>query len=91
MPERYVKRQRIGYITKSEKSWCKEFSIIQWSHGSSQMYDIRKWRYGDGDEQCGKGISLNRSELILLREYIDRVLNKEKVTNDDDDMPLELE
>ncbi len=55
------------------------------------MYDIRKWRYGDGEEQCGKGVSLNRSDLIQLREYIDRVLRRVKNAIDDDDMPIELE
>ncbi len=74
MPERKYKRERIGFITESKRSWCKEFSIVQWGDNSTRMYDIRKWRYGDTEEQCGKGISLNRNELIKLRDYIDKVL-----------------
>ena len=91
MPDRYEERKRIGFITKSERSWCKEFSVIKWGHGTAQMYDIRKWRYGDDGEQCGKGISLTRDELIKLREYIDKALRTSNRTENYDDMPIDLE
>ena len=87
MEDRYVKRKRIGYITRSEKNWSKEFSIIQWRNNDEEMFDIRKWKYDDEGVKVGKGISLTRAELIKLQAYISEVLGK----SEDIDIPLNLD
>lgn len=55
----------------SDKTWLK---VVSWN-GNEAKLDIRQWYEKDGEERCGKGISLNNEEakklVDLLTEYLD--------------------
>ena len=62
----------IGSLNGETRGWHKELNMISWNDAEPK-YDIRTWT-GDSHERMGKGISLNRDELIALKELIEQEL-----------------
>lgn len=67
----YEIKKRIGKLGEDSK---KQLNIISWN-GKEAKIDIREFFEKDGEERCGKGISLTNDEakklVELLTEYMD--------------------
>ena len=51
----------------SEGKWSRELNLVSWN-GRREIYDLRGW---DAEHaQCSKGITLNREELLKLRDIL---------------------
>ena len=62
----------IGVVAQNEKSAIL-LRVVQWA-GRPPRYDIRPWwKDKDGNERCGKGISLTADELESLRILLNKV------------------
>jgi hypothetical protein len=59
--------KQVGIISE-RTGWKKELNIVSWN-GREPKYDIREW--DEKHEKMGKGITLNKDELVKLREIID--------------------
>lgn len=62
-------KERIG--TLSEKNdYTKELNLISYND-RDPVYDIRTWHTDEnGDRKMSKGITLNKDELIALRDIL---------------------
>ena len=57
--------KRFGVI--SEGKWSRELNLVRWK-GHREIYDLRGW---DAEhKQLTKGITLNREELLKLRDIL---------------------
>ena len=62
----------IGIISR-KKAYSKEVNVISWN-GRNPVYDIRVFKTGkDGEKQPLKGISLDKDDLIVLKELLSQV------------------
>lgn len=65
----YEVKNTVGQL--SDKTWLK---VVSWN-GKEAKLDIRQWYEKDGEERCGKGISITNDEakklVDLLTEYLD--------------------
>lgn len=59
-----------GVLSESKAGWTKELKKISWNNREAK-FDIRDWA-PDG-EKMGKGITLNKEELIKLREILNNM------------------
>jgi hypothetical protein len=59
--------KQVGVISE-RTGWKKELNIVSWN-GREPKYDIREW--DERHEKMGKGVTLNKDELVKLREIID--------------------
>ncbi len=59
--------EELGVISTSEKGWNKELNLISWN-GRDAKYDIRDW--APDHEKMGKGITLSREEIEVLKTLI---------------------
>ncbi len=57
----------MGVLSEGSKGWQKEINLVSWNNRSPKM-DIRDW--GPEHEKIGKGITLNKAELIKLKELL---------------------
>ncbi|WP_291627668.1 PC4/YdbC family ssDNA-binding protein [Clostridium sp.] len=64
---KYEIEKEIGVISESAKGWTKELNLISWN-GKKAKYDLRDW--APEREKMGKGITLSKEELKLLRELL---------------------
>ncbi|WP_195986344.1 PC4/YdbC family ssDNA-binding protein [Clostridium sp. D53t1_180928_C8] len=64
---KYEIEKEIGVISESAKGWTKELNLISWN-GKKAKYDLRDW--APERENMGKGITLSKEELKLLRELL---------------------
>lgn len=54
----------------SDSTMPKELRIISWN-GNPEKYDLRSWKTNkDGEEVCGKGITMDTEELASLYEIL---------------------
>lgn len=67
----YEVKNTIGQL--SEKVWLK---VVSWNGNESKL-DIRQWWNKDGEERCGKGISLTNEEAKKLVDLLNDYLNDE--------------
>lgn len=59
--------EKLGVLSESSKGWTKELNKVSWNEYPAK-YDIREW---DPDHQkMGKGITLSKEEMRLLKEII---------------------
>lgn len=59
--------EKLGVLSESSKGWKKELNKVSWNEYPAK-YDIREW---DPDHQkMGKGITLSKEEMRLLKEII---------------------
>ncbi|NLO20450.1 MAG: hypothetical protein GX119_00415 [Syntrophomonadaceae bacterium] len=60
--------QSIGTLSEGSKGWQKEINLISWNTRPAKI-DIRDW--SPGHDKMGKGITLNREEIIKLKELLE--------------------
>ena len=67
----YEVKNTIGKLGENSK---KELRVVSWN-GKEAKLDVREWYTKDGEERCGKGVSLTSEEakalVDLLAEYFD--------------------
>jgi hypothetical protein len=49
------------------KGWAKEVNLVSWNDRKPKI-DIREW--DETHEKMGKGITLNKEELIKLKDFL---------------------
>jgi hypothetical protein len=68
MPEiKYEIRKNLGTLSQGAKNWAKEVNIVSWNDRKPKM-DIREW--DENHERMGKGITLNKDEIVKLKEIL---------------------
>lgn len=65
---RYEIVKNVGVLSVSERGWRKELNLVSFNN-LDPKYDIREW--SPDRAKMGKGIRLDRSELLKLHELID--------------------
>jgi hypothetical protein len=58
---------QLGLLSQSGSGWTKELNLVSWN-GRAPKYDIRDW--SPGHEKMGKGVTLSREELLVLRDLL---------------------
>ena len=62
--------EKCGVIMERNGGYSLELRYVSWN-GKDPKYDIRPWKMNDdGNEICGKGITLSGEELEKLGEII---------------------
>lgn len=64
----YEIEKRFGTVSSSG-ALPLELNLISYN-GAAARYDLRKWRETDGQRKMQRGITLNRKELLDLREFL---------------------
>lgn len=62
--------REIGVLSEGSRGWRKEINLVSWNDRQPKI-DIRDW-----DEErvkMGKGITLNKEELLKLKELLDSI------------------
>jgi hypothetical protein len=62
--------KKVGVLSKSGSGWAKELNLISWNDRDAK-YDLRDWS-AEGTKM-GKGVTLSKEELIVLKELLNRV------------------
>ena len=63
-------KEKIGVLSESAKGWTKELNLVSWNEREPK-YDIRDW--SPDHEKMGKGVTLTAEELIILKEFLNRL------------------
>ena len=63
-------KERLGIIGEGTKGWKKEVNIVSWNDRKPKV-DIRYW--DENHEKMGKGITLSKEELILLKNLLNEI------------------
>jgi hypothetical protein len=66
----YEVKEKIAVLSENKSGWTKELNIISWN-GRAPKYDIRDW--APGNEKMGKGVTLQKEELIKLNEVLNNL------------------
>lgn len=61
-------KRNVGELSSTAKGWKREINLISWNKKPVKI-DIREW--SPDHEKMGKGIALNKQELIKLKEILD--------------------
>lgn len=69
----YEVTNKIGKLGEDSKY---ELRVVAWN-GKPGKLDIRQWYEKNGEEQCGKGISLTNEEAKELVDLLNAYLNDE--------------
>lgn len=64
---RFEIKNTLGVLSESTKGWKKELNFMSWNDKEAK-YDLREW--APEHEKMGKGITLSREELVVLREIL---------------------
>lgn len=62
--------ENLGVLSAGSKGWQKELNMISWN-GRKAKLDIRDW--GPDHQRMGKGLTLNRDELVKLKELLNNL------------------
>ncbi len=62
--------KNIGVLSKSGSGWTKELNLISWNDRDAK-YDLRDW--SPDHEKMGKGVTLSRDELSVLKELLNGI------------------
>ena len=60
----------VAILSENNRGYTKEANFISWNGGDAKL-DIREWY--PGHERCGKGITLNEDESLLLFEALKEI------------------
>lgn len=63
-------KKTLGTISENAKGWKREVNLMTWNNKKAKV-DIREW--DENHEKMGKGITLNKEELIQLKEILNQV------------------
>lgn len=67
-------RQRLGVLETSQNGWTKEVNLVEWNNKPAKL-DIREW--DPEHEHMSKGITLRRSETLILLKILLRNFGRE--------------
>jgi hypothetical protein len=62
--------QKIGVLSESPSGWSKQLNLVSWNEREPK-YDLREWA-PDG-EKMGKGVTLTKEELLVLRDFLNKM------------------
>jgi hypothetical protein len=62
--------ESLGVLSENAKGWTKEINLVSWNDREPK-YDIREW--SPDHEKMGKGITLTKDELLLLKDFLEDV------------------
>lgn len=62
--------REFGILSEGSRGWKKEINLVSWNDRKPKI-DIRDW---DEDRvKMGKGITLNKAELLKLKEILNSI------------------
>lgn len=64
---KYEITKPMGVLSEGSRGWQKEINLVSWN-GRAPKIDIRDW--APEHEKMGKGITLNKAELIELKALL---------------------
>ncbi len=67
---KYEITESLGALSESGKGWTKEINLISWNDREPK-YDIRDW--SPDHEKMGKGVTLSKDELKMLKEILNNM------------------
>lgn len=74
---KYEVKEKIG-VLDSDSTMPKELRIISWN-GGNDKYDLRSWRTDkEGNEVCGKGLTMDREEIYSLYEILKELFTEKE-------------
>ena len=57
-------------LSTGVRGWTKEVNVVSWNSRKPKL-DIREW--DEAHEKMGKGITLNKEEVLKLKELLNQV------------------
>ncbi|EHL16584.1 YdbC family protein [Peptoanaerobacter stomatis] len=63
-------KENFGELSKAANGWTKELNLVSWNNREAK-YDIRTW--DEEHESMGKGITLDKEELIILKGILNNI------------------
>ncbi|HPF43938.1 MAG TPA: PC4/YdbC family ssDNA-binding protein [Syntrophomonadaceae bacterium] len=60
-------KEEFGILSEGSRGWKKEINLVSWNDRKPKI-DIRDWDENRG--KMGKGITLNKTELLKLKEIL---------------------
>lgn len=84
--ENYIIKERIGVISKSDKKWQTELTLVEW-FGKEAKYDIRDW--SPDYMKRSKGVTLTKDELKQLYEILKGLFETEDAHQVSERCPIE--
>ncbi len=63
--------QSIAVLSTDKSGWSRELNLVSYN-GAAPKYDIRSW--DPQHEKMGKGITLTKEELVMLKSVLDELL-----------------
>lgn len=63
-------KKYLGVIGEGTKGWKKEVNLVSWNDRKPKL-DIRDW--DETHEKMGKGVTLNKNEVLELKKLLDTV------------------
>ena len=67
---KYEITKSLGILSEGSRGWQKEINLVSWNERTPKI-DIRDW--APEHEKMGKGVTLNREELIQLRDILNQL------------------
>ena len=67
---KYEINNSLGILSEGSRGWQKEINLVSWNERTPKI-DIRDW--APEHEKMGKGVTLNREELIQLRDILNQL------------------
>lgn len=67
---KYDIKKTLGVLSEGSKGWQKEINLVSWNDRKPKV-DIRDW--APEHEKMGKGVTLNKEELIQLKELLNSI------------------
>lgn len=64
-------KQTIACLSEEKGGWTKELNVVSWNENEPK-YDIRSW--SADHTKMGKGITLSKEELSLLKEILNELI-----------------
>ncbi|KUG04091.1 bacterial seryl-trna synthetase [hydrocarbon metagenome] len=64
---KYEITKAVGVLSEGSRGWQKEINLVSWNNRAPKI-DIRDW--APEHEKMGKGITLNKDELLKLKELL---------------------
>lgn len=49
-----------------------ELNLVEWGH-MKPMYDLRRWKFDEGEKMPCKGLTLSADELQTLRDVLNKM------------------
>jgi hypothetical protein len=62
--------KKIGVLSRSESGWTKELNLMRWND-QAPKYDLRDW--SPDRQRRGKGVTLTKEELGVLKELLEKM------------------